>query len=83
MQKPIAIIGGGPGGLSAAIKAGELGLKVVLFEKGQIGSGIKCAEGFINTLSILERPEDGVLFIVSYGTNSEALKSIQYQKYTL
>ncbi len=65
MQKPIAIIGGGPGGLSAAIRAAELGLRVVLYEKGQIGSGIKCAEGFIDTLGILGRPEAGVIFKVA------------------
>ena len=64
MQKPIAIIGGGPGGLSAAIRAAELGLRVVLYEKGQIGCGIKCAEGFIDTLGILEKPEAGILFKV-------------------
>jgi flavin-dependent dehydrogenase len=64
MQKPIAIIGGGPGGLSAAIRAAELGLKVVLYEKGKIGSGFKCAEGFIDTLGQLGRPEAGVLFKV-------------------
>lgn len=64
MDKPIAIIGGGPSGLYAAIRAGELGLSVVLFEKGKIGYGIKCAEGFIDTLGILGRPEAGVLFKV-------------------
>ena len=64
MVKPIAIIGGGPGGLSAAIRAAELGLKAVLYEKGTIGDGIKCAEGFIDTLGIAGRPEAGVLFKV-------------------
>jgi digeranylgeranylglycerophospholipid reductase len=64
MQKPIAIIGGGPGGLSAAIRALELGLKVVIYEKGQVGGGIKCAEGFIDTLGILGKPEAGILFKV-------------------
>jgi digeranylgeranylglycerophospholipid reductase len=64
MEKRIAIIGGGPGGLSAAIKAAESGLKVHLFEKGEIGSGIKCAEGFIDTLGVLEKPAAGVLFKV-------------------
>jgi len=64
MQKPIAIIGGGPGRLFAAIRAAELGLRVVLYEKGKIGCGIKCADGFIDTLGILGRPEAGVLFKV-------------------
>jgi digeranylgeranylglycerophospholipid reductase len=65
MQISIAIIGGGPAGLSAAIRAAELGLKVVVYEKGKIGSGIKCAEGFIDTLGYLGKPESGVLFKVS------------------
>jgi digeranylgeranylglycerophospholipid reductase len=64
MEKPIAIIGGGPAGLYAAIRAAELGLRVVLYEKGKIGRGISCAEGFIDTLGILGRPEAGVLFRV-------------------
>ena len=64
MDKPVAVIGGGPAGLSAAIRAAELGLNVVLYEKGKIGDGIKCAEGFIDTLGLLGRPEAGVLFKV-------------------
>ena len=64
MDKPIAVIGGGPAGLSAAIRATELGLRVVLHEKGKIGYGIKCAEGFIDTLGVMGRPEAGVLFKV-------------------
>jgi len=63
-NSPIAIIGGGPGGLSAAIKAAESGLQVYLFEKGEIGSGIKCAEGFIDTLGLLKNAAAGVLFKV-------------------
>ncbi len=64
MDKPIAVIGGGPAGLYAAIRGAELGLKVVLYEKGKIGCGIKCGEGFIDTLGVLGRPEEGVLFMV-------------------
>jgi dihydrolipoamide dehydrogenase len=33
----ITIIGGGPAGYVAAIRASQLGAKVVLVEKGQIG----------------------------------------------
>jgi flavin-dependent dehydrogenase len=64
MSKSIAMIGGGPGGLFAAIRAAELGLRVVLYEKGKIGCGIKCAKGFIDSLGILGRPEAEVLFKV-------------------
>lgn len=64
MDKAVAVIGGGPAGLSAAIRAAELGLRVVVHEKGKIGRGIKCAEGFIDTLGVTGRPEAGVLFKV-------------------
>ena len=33
----LSIIGGGPGGYVAAIKASQLGLKVALFEESQLG----------------------------------------------
>jgi digeranylgeranylglycerophospholipid reductase len=64
MDTSVAIIGGGPAGLFAAMRAAELGLKVDLHEQGKIGHGIKCAEGFVDTLGILGRPEAGVLFKV-------------------
>jgi len=35
----VVIIGGGPGGYTAAIKASELGLKTAMIEKGLIGGG--------------------------------------------
>jgi digeranylgeranylglycerophospholipid reductase len=64
MKKSIAIIGGGPGGLFAAIWGAKRGLNVDLYEKGKIGSGIRCAEGFIDTLGNLGEPETGILFKV-------------------
>ena len=64
MKKSIAIIGGGPGGLSAAIRGAKLGLKLDLYDKGKIGSGIRCAEGFIDTLGNQGKPEAGTLFKV-------------------
>lgn len=48
MTKPLAIIGGNPAGLSAAVRVAELGLEVILYEKGEIGSSIKCTETLIN-----------------------------------
>ena len=48
----IGIIGAGPGGYSAAIRASQLGLKVVLFEKDDIG-GTCLNKGCIPTKTII------------------------------
>ncbi|HHU68696.1 MAG TPA: NAD(P)/FAD-dependent oxidoreductase [Thermoanaerobacterales bacterium] len=60
----ICIIGGGPAGLSSAIKAAESGFDVKLYEMGEIGDNVRCAEGFIDTLNLLEKPEAGIRFKV-------------------
>ena len=48
----LAIIGGGPAGYVAAERAGKKGLKVVLFEKGELG-GVCLNEGCIPTKTLL------------------------------
>ena len=63
MQK-IAIIGGGPAGLTAAIEGAKNGLQVELFDQYAIGDNIRCAEGFFDTLNMLGQPKDGVRFKV-------------------
>lgn len=63
MQK-IAVIGGGPAGLTAAIDGAKNGLQVDLFDQYEIGDNIRCAEGFFDTLNMLGKPEDGVRFKV-------------------
>lgn len=45
-EKDLVIIGGGPGGYHAAIRAAQLGLKVTLIEKQQLG-GVCLNEGCI------------------------------------
>jgi dihydrolipoamide dehydrogenase len=53
MQKyDLMVIGGGPGGYDAAERAGENGLKVVLFEKRALG-GVCLNEGCIPTKTFL------------------------------
>ena len=53
MQKyDLMVIGGGPGGYDAAERAGEQGLKVVLFEKRALG-GVCLNEGCIPTKTFL------------------------------
>ena len=41
-QKDTVIVGGGPGGYVAAIRASELGQKVTLIDKGEPGLGGVC-----------------------------------------
>ena len=48
----LAIIGGGPAGYVAAENAGARGLKVVLFEKRELG-GVCLNEGCIPTKTLL------------------------------
>lgn len=50
----VAVIGGGPGGYSAAIRAAQLGGRVVLFEKENIG-GTCLNVGCIPTKCLLEK----------------------------
>src|SRR5690554_5971173 len=52
-QYDIVIVGGGPGGYVAAIKAGQLGAKVALVEKEVVG-GICLNHGCIPTKTLLK-----------------------------
>src|SRR6266850_382003 len=52
----VAILGGGPGGYVAAIRAGQLGLKTVLIEKEKVG-GTCLHLGCIPTKALLEAAE--------------------------
>ncbi|GBD87336.1 dihydrolipoyl dehydrogenase [bacterium BMS3Abin03] len=55
-QYDIAILGGGPGGYVAAIRAGQLGFKTVVIEKANLG-GICLNWGCIPTKSLLKNAE--------------------------
>lgn len=56
MKYHIAVIGGGPAGYVAAIRASQLGAKVVLFEKNQLG-GTCLNRGCIPTKAYLHTAE--------------------------
>lgn len=64
MQSKLAVIGAGPGGLHAAIEAARLGMSVCVYEKGKVGDGIQCGEGFFDLLKLLGPPSDGICFKV-------------------
>jgi len=50
----VAIIGGGPGGYVAAIRAGQLGLNTVLVEKDPMPGGTCLHRGCIPTKALLQ-----------------------------
>ena len=56
MQRDIVIIGGGPGGYVAAIRAAQLGAKVTLIEKGQLG-GTCLNQGCIPTKALYQNAQ--------------------------
>lgn len=57
----LAVIGGGPGGYVAAIRGGQLGLKVALVEKAEIG-GVCLNRGCIPTKALIKNAEVLSLF---------------------
>ena len=74
----ISIIGGGPGGYVAAIKASQFGMKVALFEEDRLG-GVCLNWGCIPTKSLLHSAE----FIEEakdFGLNSDDLSLITLEK---
>jgi dihydrolipoamide dehydrogenase len=66
MDFDVAVIGGGPGGYVCAVRASQLGLKTILFEKEQLG-GTCLNRGCIPTKSLLH-----AAYIRNLIQNSEA-----------
>ncbi len=64
MRETLAIIGAGPAGLAAALRAAQLGIKVKVFEKATVGEEINCAEGFFDTVGTWGQPQAGVRYRV-------------------
>ena len=52
----VCVIGGGPGGYVAALRASQLGARVVLIEKGEVG-GVCLNVGCIPTKALLRSAE--------------------------
>ena len=74
----ISIIGGGPGGYVAAIKASQLGMKVVLFEEDRLG-GVCLNWGCIPTKSLLHSAEL-IEEAKHFGLNNDDLSKIALEK---
>lgn len=76
----LAIIGGGPAGYVAAERAGAKGLKVVLFEKNELG-GVCLNEGCIPTKTLLYSAKiyDNTLGGAKYGVNASEV-SFDFKK---
>lgn len=76
----IAIIGGGPAGYVAAEKAGKNGLKVILFEKKDLG-GVCLNEGCIPTKTLLYSAKlyDNARKSEKYGVRTENVE-LDYKK---
>ena len=68
MDYQIAILGGGPGGYVAAIKAAQMGAKTVLIEGGELG-GVCLNEGCIPTKTLLKsaRVYQDIIDSATYG----------------
>ena len=72
MSYDVVIIGGGPGGYVAAIRAAQLGHKTLVVEKGNLG-GICLNWGCIPTKALLKNAEiyENVLNASKYGIKAE------------
>ena len=83
MEKKIAdltVLGAGPGGYVAAIRAAKLGLKTILIEKGQLG-GVCLNTGCIPTkaLHYVSQTIDELKKSSIFGINTTGL-NIDFQK---
>ena len=74
VQYDVAVIGGGPAGIMAAGRAGELGAKVILLEKNQ-SLGVKLLITGGGRCNITNDIENSKLFINSLGTSGQFLLS--------
>src|SRR5262249_14635636 len=81
-QYDVTVIGGGPGGYSAAIRAAQLGMRVALVERAELGGvcgnwGCIPSKAIIASTELYERARDGAdLGIVTTGLQFDYPKII-------
>lgn len=77
MEKHIVIIGAGPGGQEAALKAAKMGAKVTLIEKGELG-GVCLNCGCVPSKTWLSAAHNfsSLKEIAKYGTKEQELSSL-------
>ena len=81
----VAVIGGGPGGYYAAIKAAQMGAKVALVEKNKVGGtclNVGCipTKVLLSCVSVLDSVKEGADFGVNVGDYSVDVAGIQKRK---
>ncbi len=77
----LAIVGGGPGGYVAAIRAAQLGMKTVLVEKAQLGGvclnwGCIPTKALLRSADVLRLVRDAARFGVQVGEPETDLQTM-------
>ena len=85
-QYDVVIIGSGPGGEVAALRAVQLGLKVAVVEKDQVGGvclNIGCipTKSLLHCADLLEETKEGKKFGVITGEVKFALRSSRHDMF--
>ena len=74
----VTVIGAGPAGYVAALRAGQLGMKTALVERGRVGgralySGVLPSKGMLESARMFARTKDAALFGIE-GVDTSALR---------
>src|SRR3954452_23396294 len=69
LRPRVLVVGGGPGGYVAAIRAGQLGLDTVLVEKGRLG-GTCLIRGCIPSKALIHAAEKYAEIAGAFGGNT-------------
>lgn len=85
MDYKVAVLGGGPGGYTAAIRANQLGLSVILIEKAQLGGtclnwGCIPTKAILSCTDVLEKIKKSEEFGIRVENISFDLKKIMQRK---